>query len=166
MAYSSGFNPHPRISYINPAPTGVESVAEFLVIALSQFMDPERVRTGLDAVMPEGFPIIAVEDLPANPVWGASLWEVEIPGADPDRLRTALETFMVASEWLVAREVKAGLREFDARGAVEVATLVAPRIVSMVIRHTEPLVRPDDVIQALGVSDEPALIRRCAQMSG
>ena len=32
MAYSSGFNPHPRISYAGAAPTGSESEAEYLEI--------------------------------------------------------------------------------------------------------------------------------------
>ena len=32
IAYSSGFNPHPRISYANAAPTGTASEAENAVV--------------------------------------------------------------------------------------------------------------------------------------
>ena len=43
MAYSSGFNPHPRISYAGAAPTGSASEAEYLEIALAEVVDPARV---------------------------------------------------------------------------------------------------------------------------
>ena len=39
MAYSSGFNPHPRISYAGAAPTGSASEAEYLEIALADVVD-------------------------------------------------------------------------------------------------------------------------------
>ena len=38
MAYSSGFNPHPRISYAGAAPTGSASEAEYLEIGLADFL--------------------------------------------------------------------------------------------------------------------------------
>ena len=44
MAYSSGFNPHPRISYAGAAPTGSASEAEYLEIGLSAETDPDDVR--------------------------------------------------------------------------------------------------------------------------
>ena len=47
MAYSSGFNPHPRISYAGAAPTGSASEAEFLEIALAQVVDPADVAASL-----------------------------------------------------------------------------------------------------------------------
>ena len=42
MAYSSGFNPHPRISYAGAAPTGSASEAEYLEIALAEVGRPGR----------------------------------------------------------------------------------------------------------------------------
>src|SRR6059058_2885844 len=49
MAYSSGFSPHPRISYANASPTGAASEAEYCEIGLTEPCDPERVREALDA---------------------------------------------------------------------------------------------------------------------
>ena len=48
MAYSSGFNPHPRISYAGAAPTGSASEAEYLEIGLALRCDPEKLRAALD----------------------------------------------------------------------------------------------------------------------
>ena len=40
MAYSSGFNPHPRISYAGASPPGAASEAEYLEIGLAETVDP------------------------------------------------------------------------------------------------------------------------------
>ena len=49
MAYSSGFNPHPRISYAGASPTGAASEAEYLELALAEVLVPAEVHELLDA---------------------------------------------------------------------------------------------------------------------
>ncbi|MCL1922959.1 MAG: TIGR03936 family radical SAM-associated protein [Propionibacteriaceae bacterium] len=176
MAYSSGFHPHPRISYVNPAPTGVESRAEYVVIALANICDPGEVRDRLSEVMPEGFPIIDVRDHDPDQVWEASLWEVTcLPATvesatvtpNPVTLREvagSTQSFLAQSEVMVSREVKSGTRTFDARAAVESLEVRDEKLL-MVIRHTEPLVRPSDVVGALDVSAQSARYCRIAQGS-
>src|SRR5512132_4687121 len=39
MAYSAGFSPHPKVSYVGAAPTGVASEAEYLEIGLAAPVD-------------------------------------------------------------------------------------------------------------------------------
>ena len=166
MAYSSGFSPHPRISYINPAPTGVASVAEYLVIALSQTCDPATIATCLNQATPAGFEIIDVTDCPADLRFEASLWLVELPGTSQEGIKRAVEQFLAAPECLVSRETKNGLRTFDTRAAVIGLEFSPPgpdedagRLrLTMVIRHMEPLVRADDVITALRrIADLPEM---------
>jgi len=157
MAFSSGFTPHPRISYINPAPTGVASEAEYLIIALSQLQDPANVRIRLAAAIPQGFPILDVTDQVDAVAFEASEWEIRLPSADPVPLSEAVAHFLAAREAMVSRETKNGLRSFDARKPVEALALPEPTRLLLVIRHTEPLVRPDDVLGALGLPPDPAL---------
>src|SRR4051794_41622615 len=52
MGYSAGFSPHPKISYVGAAPTGVASEAEYLEIGLAEERDPDDVRRGPDAALP------------------------------------------------------------------------------------------------------------------
>ena len=47
MAYSSGFNPHPRISYTGASPTGAASEAEYLEIGLATRVDPAEILAAL-----------------------------------------------------------------------------------------------------------------------
>jgi radical SAM-linked protein len=176
MAYSAGFSPHPKISYVGAAPTGVASEGEYLEIGLSRRMDPDAVRAAIDDVLPDGLDIVdAVEAVPGS--GGGSLpdrmqaghWQVELTGIEVDALRAALATFLAAPEVLVSRLTKDGRREIDARGAVVWAEAVAApvhpptaaaepasasrgeerAILEMVVRLASPAVRPDDVLAAL-----------------
>src|SRR6476661_10177521 len=60
MAYSAGFSPHPKISWVGAAPTGVASEAEYLEIGLARECDPDQVRAALDAALPDGLDIVDV----------------------------------------------------------------------------------------------------------
>src|SRR4051794_41680702 len=62
MAYSAGFHPHPRISYVGAAPTGVASEAEYLEIALAERRDPAELAAALDAALPPGLDILQAGD--------------------------------------------------------------------------------------------------------
>src|SRR5690242_21863178 len=60
MAYSSGFNPHPRISYAGAAPTGAASEAEYLEIGLAEVVDPAAARGLLEEALPGGLDVLEV----------------------------------------------------------------------------------------------------------
>src|SRR5260221_14490462 len=81
MGYSAGFHPHPKISYVGAAPTGVASEAEYLEIGLADARDPDVVRRDLDAALPPGLDILEVVPA-AGPGLAerieASLWRVEL----------------------------------------------------------------------------------------
>ena len=44
VAFSAGFTPHPKISWVGAAPTGVASEAEYVEIGLSAELDPQPPR--------------------------------------------------------------------------------------------------------------------------
>jgi radical SAM-linked protein len=175
MAYSSGFNPHPRISYAGAAPTGSASEAEYLEIALADVLVPTEVHTLLDEALPEGLDVIAVVESPGGSLADrleASRWRIDIDGA-PEVVEAAAAAFLAADEILVERMTKKGLREFDARGAVVALSVTTSgyddrSALDLVLRHGVPSVRPDDVLTALvSVSEvEPGpapLMTRLAQ---
>ena len=66
MAYSSGFNPHPRISYAGAAPTGSASEAEYLEIALAEVVDPADVHAQLAEALPDGLDVLEVVEAPGR----------------------------------------------------------------------------------------------------
>ena len=155
MAYSSGFNPHPRISYAGAAPTGSASEAEYLEIALAQVVDPADVHAELEEALPPGLDVLEVVESPGGSLadrLDASRWTIDVVSA-PDVTAAAVEGFLAHESVLVERMTKKGLREFDCRAAV-VSLAVAPHEqgarLELVLRHaTTPAVRPDDVLRGL-----------------
>jgi radical SAM-linked protein len=155
MAYSSGFSPHPRISYANAAPTGAASEAEYLEIGLAAACDPARVRDALDEALPPGLDVVEVVEAPpgalATELTG-SHWQVDVPGLSAAGLRTASEAFLAKDAVRVRRMTKNGMREFDARAAVIALDAGEARLI-MTLAHQTPLVRPDDVLAGIRMTN-------------
>ena len=181
MAYSSGFSPHPRISYAGASPTGAASEAEYLEIGLAEVLDPEAVRADLDASLPDGLDVVEVVESAGGSLADrleASVWQITVTGLHESRLAEAVERLLATAEVPVERMTKKGLRTFDARAAI-VSLEARPcgasandeetcAILQVVLRHGTPSVRPDDVLAALrevaGISTGPAaLAQRLAQ---
>src|SRR5687768_11753728 len=114
MAYSSGFNPHPRISYAGAAPTGSASEAEYLEIALAEVLVPAEVHAMLDEALPPGLDLLQVVESPGGSLADrleASRWRIDV-SAPLESVVHAVEAFLAADEVLVERMTKKGLREF------------------------------------------------------
>jgi radical SAM-linked protein len=181
VAYSAGFTPHPRISYAGAAATGVASEAEYLELGLIEIRDPARVRADLDAALPDGLDVLDVVPARAGTALAdrleASEWRVRLDDVDPGVAERAVRTFIAADEIEVERLTKKGRRRFDTRAAVSAFELdrhamadatAACAILRMVVRHTTPAVRPDDVLTGLRhVADlappSPPMVTRLAQ---
>ncbi|MBS43772.1 MAG: radical SAM protein [Nocardioides sp.] len=159
MAYSSGFNPHPRISYAGAAPTGSASEAEYLEIALAEVVEPSVVAGALAEALPDGLDVVELVDLggaaKANLAdrLEASRWTMDV-SASADDARAAVEQFLARDEVLVERMTKKGLRQLDCRAAVVSLDLAGDQPVGdarldLVLRHLVPAVRPDDVLTGL-----------------
>ena len=151
MAYSSGFSPHPRISYANAAPTGAASEAEYLEIGLVERRDPDQVRRALDDALPPGLDVLEVVEAGGGALADrltGSLWTVDWPGADADLVAAGVARLLAEPEHVVERMTKNGLRAFDVRGALVEADVDGDGL-RLVLRHGVPLVRPDDVLRAL-----------------
>ena len=159
MAYSSGFSPHPRISYANASPTGAASEAEYLEIGLSEMCDPAKVQAALDAALPPGLDVVEVVPSPPGALADlltGSRWAVDLVGVPADAVAAAVTALLAQQSVQVERMTKNGLRLFDARAAVISLTLTldeptptgAVRLL-VTLAHTVPAVRPDDVLAAL-----------------
>ncbi|RLK55191.1 TIGR03936 family radical SAM-associated protein [Actinokineospora cianjurensis] len=121
MAYSQGFNPHPKISWIGAAPTGVASEAEYVEVSLVERVDPARLAQVLDAALAPGLDVLeAVEAGPGGLAerMEASDWRIELPGVAPADLRGAVEQLLATEHVEVERLTKDGRRLIDARPAV------------------------------------------------
>jgi radical SAM-linked protein len=189
IAYSAGFTPHPKISYAGGAPTGVASEAEYLSLALTERQAETQVCQRLDAALPDGIDVIDVTE-PGGPgessrradtSFGhleASEWRVVLPGVNPAAAQRAVAGFLALGEAPVERLTDKGVRRLDARAAVVEIDVADPdaaapgredcAILRMVVLHTAPAVRPEDIVTALRgqegiVPSSPPMTTRLAQ---
>jgi radical SAM family uncharacterized protein/radical SAM-linked protein len=65
-AYSSGFHPHPRISFGPALAAGVEGLNEFFDIEMTALIDPADFQKKLNRELPEGFEILNAALIPKN----------------------------------------------------------------------------------------------------
>ncbi|MDQ2757999.1 MAG: TIGR03936 family radical SAM-associated protein [Actinomycetota bacterium] len=192
MAFSAGFHPHPKISYANAAPTGTASEAEYVEISVTSRVDPEAVRVALDEALPTGLDLLEVVEAAPGALADrlqASDWVIAFTGVPAEQLGEVAATFLAHERVEVSRTFKTGLRTFDVREAVVSLTVAdsddlrvlsdtvpdaIPKvgadcaILRLVVRHTTPAVRPDDILTALRAvatlePPRPPLLTRLAQ---
>lgn len=172
MAYSSGFNPHPRISYANAVPTGAASEAEYLELGLAERVEPMQLASALTSALPDGFEIVDAREAGEGALadlLDTSVWRIQVVGVPLEVLQRAVDSFMAQESVVVSRMTKQGMRELDARGAVESLTVVQGGVLELTVRHQVPMVRPDDVLNACmgaepdATASEPAILTRLAQ---
>ncbi|WP_460965476.1 TIGR03936 family radical SAM-associated protein [Pedococcus soli] len=176
MAFSAGFHPHPKVSYANAAPTGTASEAEYFEISVTERVDTESLRAALDEALPDGLDVLEVVEAAPGSLADrlqASDWVIEFRGVPVEEVRAAADEFLAREVVEVSRTFKTGPRTFDVRSAVVSLDVSASEeadcaILRVVVRHTTPAVRPDDVLTALRAVTElapptPPLVTRLAQ---
>jgi radical SAM-linked protein len=177
MAFSHGFSPHPKVSWVGAAPTGAASEAEYVELQVTREVDPAEVGAAVDAALPPGLDVVEAVvaqggSLPAR--IDASRWRLELPGVTAALLAPAVDALLAATAVEVERLTKDGRRTMDVRPAVVTLTVRPDEpgeagnsdgstgadggrpgatcgILDLVVRQSTPAVRPDDVLSALRV---------------
>ncbi len=163
MAFSQGFSPHPKISYVPAVQTGVASEAEYVEIALQDRRDPAEVRAALDEALPDGLDVVAVVEASGASLGerlsgstAASRWQISFTSLGSEVVASAVEALLARDTLLVPRTTKSGRTELDLRAALvdahvhdEPVNGSSCAILHMVVRHGTPSVRPDDVLAGL-----------------
>lgn len=156
VAFSAGFTPHPKISWVGAAPTGVASEAEYLEIGLSAVIDRDEVRRRLGESLPADLDILEVVDATAKSLAdrvNASLWQFGFPEVDAEQLRAAAGALLATESFVVERLTQAGRKQVDVGAAIATAEVAVNStgcaIMTTIVRQSIPVVRPDDVYAAL-----------------
>ena len=123
LAYTEGFSPRPQLSFGLALPTGAESLAEYVDVAL----DPERAEAlGIDAVtlpgtltalLPDGIdieeavvvgrPVESLQEMVTS-----CSWTMRLVGPTRDQLAASVDALVAADSVVITRERK-GREELD-----------------------------------------------------
>ncbi|MDY0212173.1 MAG: TIGR03960 family B12-binding radical SAM protein, partial [Desulfuromonadaceae bacterium] len=120
VRYSAGFHPHPRISFPDALPTGVESLTEIIDIELFRQPDPADFTARLNAELPKNFKVVHAQELPcdspvpAMAIHTSSYWVPLNPEFPPD-LHARINAALRAESILHTRTKKDKQVEVDLR---------------------------------------------------
>ncbi|HHX73469.1 MAG TPA: DUF2344 domain-containing protein, partial [Firmicutes bacterium] len=118
LAYSRGFNPHPKISFASALPVGVASTAEYADIYFTRKLAEAELEK-LQDVLPEGLAVLCRRTVPAGipPLMSlvrAAAWSVPLPdGVQETAAR--VEELLRATSLPVRRKGKKGEKTVDLR---------------------------------------------------
>lgn len=122
LAYSQGFNPHPKLSFASALATGQTSDAEWFEVELDEPMDGKTFCARVNAVMPEGFSfsdaVVAPDVFPSlSALTRAAEYAIKLSldqEISQDEIARALEDFL-SGEVIVSKKMKSGVRDVDIR---------------------------------------------------
>ncbi len=127
LAFTSGFNPHPKFSFAAPLAVGVDSEAEYVDLELSDVLLPSEVAKRLSASLPAGIAIGEVHVVPENrpalmTMVDRAAYRVEgrLSGTLTDaELESAIGDFLAQPEVFVERKTKSGQQKrYDIRPGI------------------------------------------------
>jgi radical SAM-linked protein len=168
IVHSQGFHPQPKMHFASALPVGCASVAEVLDVFFTQPLAPHEVQAALVPQLPAGMRLLAIEAVPlAAPALQATLcaadYELTVQTTDsPQVIAERIHALLAAKTLPRERRSKA----YDLRPLIVDVKLVcaAGNTLTLAARlrasQTGGAGRPDELLDALGLSAAPAEICR------
>ena len=162
VLWSQGFHPQPKMSFGPPLPTSMSSLAEWMDLELKRPLDVQTFGRLLREAMPEGLPILAVEEVPiaTKPVAArveAFVYRVTGPEAVQTDIAETLERWDAAESWPITVEKKGKTKEVDLREVVQTLELLEPGTVEISVAAVGAGARIRDVLGGI-FGDRAALM--------
>nr|WP_320049841.1 TIGR03960 family B12-binding radical SAM protein [uncultured Desulfuromonas sp.] len=143
VRFSQGFHPHPRISFPDALPTGVESISEVVDVELYQPVDADQLGQQLAAELPSGFAVTSVQNVhwrmpsPGSCIV-ASDYRVPLDDSVRQRVSEQIGPFMDADHVIVQRDKGGKVVDVDIRGDVDALCLEQNALI-MTLRKGSPV---------------------------
>ncbi|MDA8228156.1 MAG: TIGR03936 family radical SAM-associated protein [Desulfitobacterium hafniense] len=161
LAYSEGFNPHPKISFGSALAVGVEGEREYVDIEVQSEMDLKDMVGRLQEQLPQGIRLL--EGRMMNPgakalmaILNAASYRIRVPMALPisqSQLEEAISAWLGRKEILYVKYSKKGRQEKDIRPWVKslAGTISGDEVIFdlEVEIGNQGSVRPDEVLGSL-----------------
>jgi len=171
LAYSEGFNPHPRISLAAPLPVGVTSEAELMDIFCSRSVSPHWLTAAVSQQLPSGIDMLQAYQMALNmPSLQSQVryaeYKVEVQTEKGQRdIETDLSSLLSLKHLPWQHQRDTGPRSYDLRALIDDLWLIDSHppycTIGMKLRcDSSGSGRPEQVALALGFTSPPQLIHR------
>ncbi|MFZ5639877.1 MAG: TIGR03936 family radical SAM-associated protein [Bacillota bacterium] len=175
IAFSEGFNPHPKMSFASALAVGVTSETEYMDMDLRENLGPEEVARRLAAALPPGIEIKSARLVPQDspPLMARvnrARYDVRARPLSPlaqEALQAYISKTLDLKELVIEKNTKKGPKPKDIRpGIIELTGRVAGEEIifdMLLLTGNEGNIRPEEVIQGLrkaaGLPVEPDSVR-------
>ncbi len=154
LAFSSGFSPHPKVSFGPALAVGYESDAEYLDVELTRPMPADDLVAAVTAGLPEGMAVTGITHLadraPSLQEEISSLgYRVTVGGTTPEALAAAVEAFRSAPEIRVPVSRKGVQSVDDIRPSVLAIAVAGPDVLDVEVATRPRTLRVADVVTGL-----------------
>ncbi len=178
FAFSQGFNPHPVMTVAMPLSVGVTSEGELMKVGFEGDYTPEELIRRLNGSLPEGFKILAAQQVEGKQLDFAKLdravYIVEVELAQQCELD--LEVFLARETLPVMKRSKSGVMESDVRPHLFMLEQIKAEGKTITFRmcvsaSNQYNLKPDTVVEAMekyipGFQAEFVCSHRVALLSG
>jgi radical SAM family uncharacterized protein/radical SAM-linked protein len=166
VAYTHGFNPHPKVSFSPSLPVGVTGEAEFFDVDFLRPVEADDVHRGIEAGLPEGLALLEARPLKAKTAVAAEAQAADysvrnaplLDAMAPDAIREAIERVRRTEEAVVERG--SGPKRVRPRDGILELTLAeeTPPVLRMRLAIGQKgALRPSDVLQLIAGAGREAV---------
>ena len=171
LAYSEGFNPHPRMSLAAPLAVGVTSEADLMDITLTRFVSPHFFTSAVGQQLPPGIEILqAYPVAPTLPSLQSQVryveYKVEVETEKEQKdVESALASLLSVEHLPWQHQRNTGPRKYDLRALIDDLWLIDWRsgycTIGMRLHcDSNGSGRPEQVAAALGFTHYPRSLHR------
>lgn len=146
IAYSEGFNPHPKISFALPLSVFYESECEIMLFSTTEDITEEDLLKRFSSVMPEGLEVIEVKrGKPDIKHLTYCLYNVyaNLP------TQSQLDSFLQLSEMTVPKKTKSGIKDTNIRADIAEIKIEEGCMSMLLSAGSQANLKPDVVITAM-----------------
>jgi radical SAM-linked protein len=171
LAYSEGFNPHPRMSLAAPLALGVTSEAELMDIVLAKWASPHSFTSAVSRQLPRGIEIRQVYNIPlimpslqSQVRYAEYTVELETDKSQ-EEVKAAIASLLATEHLPWQHQRDTGPRHYDLRALIDDLWLIDGSsdygTIGMRLRcDSSGSGRPEQVAIALGFENYPKSIQR------
>ena len=126
LAYSKGFNPHPKLSFATALATGYTSDGEWFEVELDRALAPEEFIARVNPALPDGMRIVQAFEADdgidtLSKLIRAAHYELTVHFESPvpeEAVRQAVRSITGSEPVIVEKKTKSGVRPADIRPAI------------------------------------------------
>ncbi|MFZ5945940.1 MAG: TIGR03936 family radical SAM-associated protein [Bacillota bacterium] len=162
IAFSQGFNPHPRMSFGSALAVGVTSSGEYMDIVLKKETPIKEIKQALEKYLPQGLVIYDIEEISEQAqslmsIINRAKYVIKVKTlgtVTEEMLDNRIKDMLTQEKIEILRESKKGLKEKDIKeGVFEVkGRVIGEGFVELEVTvqtGSQGNVRPEEILQAL-----------------